>query len=167
MFVECLGGSLPSEGLAGSSVERESDGGEVLGRVLGQVSMVLSRVRGWLRDRPEPWRPQRYSVTPTAVGADINYQCYYECDAGFTLDRSATEARPEQCCCGNAILVGKDAASSLSAALDGADAFRIDVQEVLMPWGETQQAALASQAPLRTQRRLLAAWARRCLLGCD
>ena len=38
MFVECLGGSLPSESLAGSSVECESDGSEVLGRVPRQVS---------------------------------------------------------------------------------------------------------------------------------
>ena len=118
-------------------------------RVAAATRVGSVRFQGSIRRRTER-SPPRLSVTtrPTSprsasASADINYQCYYECDAGFTLDRSATEARPEQCCCGNAILVGKDAASSLSAALDGADAFRIDVQEVLMPWGETQQAALA------------------------
>ena len=75
-------------------------------RVAAATRVGSVRFQGSIRRRTER-SPPRLSVTtrPTSprsasASADINYQCYYECDAGFTLDRSATEARPEQCAVG-------------------------------------------------------------------
>ncbi|MDA1061633.1 MAG: hypothetical protein O2895_01785 [Chloroflexi bacterium] len=104
---------------------------------------MLDTIRGWLGRSSEPWRPRSYRVTATAAGADVNYDCYCGCDAGFALDRSEAEAQPEHCCCGNAILGGSAAAARVAAALDDPAAFRIDVQELRMPWGEAHVVALA------------------------
>ena len=104
---------------------------------------MLSRILRRFRHEPKPWRPRNYRVTETHSGADINYDCYCGCDAGFALDSSTAVATPERCCCGNAILVGEDAAARLAGFLDDADAFRVDVQDVQLPWGESASVALA------------------------
>ena len=105
---------------------------------------MLSRILRRFGHERGPWRPRNYRVTETRSGADVNYDCYCGCDAGFALDRSAgAGAAPEHCCCGNAIIVGEDAEARLAGFLDEADAFRIDVQDVQMPWGESARVALA------------------------
>jgi hypothetical protein len=90
-----------------------------------------------------PWRPSGYRVVETAVGATVNYDCYCGCDAGFALDRSAADAAPEGCCCGNQMLVGDDAARRIDAHLDQRFTYRVDVRTERMPWGEDAEVALA------------------------
>ncbi len=89
------------------------------------------------------WRPSAYRVEKTDVGANVNYDCYCSCDAGFALDRSKADAAPESCCCGNQILVGVDAGQRIASKLDAAERYRIDVQQVTMPWGQPLDVALA------------------------
>ncbi|MBM3139968.1 MAG: heavy-metal-associated domain-containing protein [Chloroflexi bacterium] len=88
------------------------------------------------------WRPA-YRVTRTPAGADVNYACYCGCEAGFALDRAQPNPAPEGCCCGNRILVGRDAAERLAATLDAPATYRVDVQPVTMPWGQPMEVALA------------------------
>lgn len=88
------------------------------------------------------WFPE-FRVTRTARGADVNYDCYCGCDAGFALDRSVADAAPESCCCGNRILVGRDAEPRLAAALDPGTPYRVEVQRLAMPWGQPLDVALA------------------------
>lgn len=87
------------------------------------------------------WRPS-YRVTATNKGADVNYACPCSCEAGFALDRSGAEQSSEHCCCGRTILVGRNAATNLKAAL-GSDGYQYDVQTVTMPWGQPMEVALA------------------------
>ena len=91
----------------------------------------------------QPWLPGGYTVTPTDAGADVNYQCYCGCDAGFAFKREVADASPEQCCCGNSILVGSDAGARLGRTLEASAAFRLDVRQVQMPWDENVEVALA------------------------
>ena len=105
---------------------------------------MLNRLRDIFRSTPaEPWLPSDYRVAATEAGANINYDCYCSCDAGFAFDRSAADPAAESCCCGNRMLVGADASTRLGAALPDAPAFRMDVQQVAMPWGEAVEVALA------------------------
>lgn len=89
------------------------------------------------------WRPSAYRVEKTDAGANINYDCYCSCDAGFALDRSKADAAPESCCCGNQILVGAGAGARIASKLDAPERYRIDVQQVTMPWGQPVDVALA------------------------
>jgi copper chaperone CopZ len=89
------------------------------------------------------WRPASYRVEKTAVGANVNYDCYCGCDAGFALDRSQADQATESCCCGNHMLVGAGAAERILAKLDDAAQYRVDVQQATMPWGQPVDVALA------------------------
>jgi len=89
------------------------------------------------------WTPTAYRVERTDVGANVNYDCYCGCDAGFALDRSQADQQTESCCCGNHILVGIDAGSRITAKLDDASAYRVDVQTTTMPWGQPIEVAVA------------------------
>jgi len=89
------------------------------------------------------WRPASYRVEKTDVGANINYDCYCSCDAGFALDRSNADPAPESCCCGNQILVGVGAGKRIASKLDAPDRYRIDIQQLTMPWGQPLDVALA------------------------
>lgn len=123
------------------------------GAVLDAVAAALAEEGYPLGDAPEDtgasngaadadWRPE-YRVTATEAGADVNYACPCSCEAGFALDRSRAEQDAEGCCCGRQIIVGAGAEARLRSALDGGGAYRIDVQELTMPWGQPLQAALA------------------------
>lgn len=127
------------------------------GAVLDAVSSALAEAGYPIGDAPEEtassgdaadgaadadWRPE-YRITATEAGADVNYTCPCSCEAGFALDRSRTEQDAEGCCCGRQIIVGAGAEARLRSALDGGTAYRIDVQELTMPWGQPLQAALA------------------------
>jgi len=89
------------------------------------------------------WKPASYRIERTDVGANINYDCYCGCDAGFALDRSQADQPTESCCCGNHILVGAGAAQRLASKLEDPARYRVDVQTVTMPWGQPVEAALA------------------------
>lgn len=89
------------------------------------------------------WRPVAYRIEKTAVGANVNYDCYCGCDAGFALDRSAADPAPESCCCGNQILVGVAAGDRIRGTLDGTSAYRVDLQTLTMPWGQPMEVAIA------------------------
>ena len=91
------------------------------------------------------WQPA-FRVTRTDAGADVNYDCYCGCDAGFALDRAAADQPPEGCCCGNRILVGPDAGARLAGALDDSSGYRMDVTPLTMPWGQPLEVALAIPA---------------------
>jgi hypothetical protein len=113
----------------------------------GEV-IVIERLRRLLRigngsATAEPWSPSAYRVVETEAGANVNYDCYCGCDAGFALDRSASDPAPEGCCCGNQILVGDDAAARIGTHLDSRFSYRLDVRELRMPWGEDAEVALA------------------------
>jgi hypothetical protein len=113
----------------------------------GEVT-VIERMRSLLRlgtgNRvAEPWSPANYRVVETEAGANVNYDCYCGCDAGFALDRSASDPTPEGCCCGNQILVGGDAAARIGEHLDSRFTYRVDVRELRMPWGDETEVALA------------------------
>jgi copper chaperone CopZ len=88
------------------------------------------------------WTPA-YRVTRTDRGADVNYRCYCGCEAGFALDRALADPAPEGCCCGNRILVGRDARTRLAATLDPATTYDLNVQTIAMPWGQPLDVALA------------------------
>lgn len=108
---------------------------------------MIDRVRRLFGDGGKadaaPWRPSDYRVVETDVGANVNYDCYCGCDAGFALDRSAEDPAPEGCCCGNQILVGEAAGERLGAHLDPRFTYRLDVRSERMPWGENAEVALA------------------------
>ncbi len=89
------------------------------------------------------WRPASYRVERTDVGANVNYDCYCGCDAGFALDRAQADPSPESCCCGNHILVGAGAGNRIAARLEEPASYRVDVQTVTMPWGQPLEVALA------------------------
>lgn len=89
------------------------------------------------------WSPAGYRVEKTGLGANVNYDCYCGCDAGFALDRSQSDQATESCCCGNHILVAPDAAERIASKLDAPERYRVDVREVAMPWGQPMQVALA------------------------
>lgn len=88
------------------------------------------------------WQPA-YRVTRTPAGADVNYDCYCGCDAGFALDRAQADPAAESCCCGNHMLVGRGAGERLRARLDAAASYRVEVTPVAMPWGQPLEVALA------------------------
>jgi copper chaperone CopZ len=89
------------------------------------------------------WRPGDYRVVRTDAGANVNYDCYCGCDAGFALDRSQADPATESCCCGNHILVGAAAGERIASKLDGGKRYRIDLQTIAMPWGRQLEVALA------------------------
>ena len=89
------------------------------------------------------WAPAAYRIEKTDVGANVNYDCYCGCDAGFALNRSQADQPTESCCCGNHILVGPDAGQHITAKLDEPGAYRVDVQTVAMPWGQPLEVAVA------------------------
>jgi len=95
---------------------------------------------------PEPenagWTPN-YRVTRTDLGADVNYDCPCSCESGASFDRSATEQELSGCCCGRQLVVGMNAEIRLKSLIDTSNAYRIDTQEITMPWGQMMQAALA------------------------
>ena len=90
-------------------------------------------------------------MTRTSAGADVNYDCYCGCEAGFAIDRSQADATPESCCCGNHMLAGRDAAARLAAQLATPAAYRIEVAPITMPWGQPFEVALAIPAGERTE----------------
>jgi copper chaperone CopZ len=85
-----------------------------------------------------------YRVSRTEAGADLNYECPCGCTAGFALDRSKADQAPESCCCGRTMLVGGRAAERLKGSIAATAFFPIDVQTVMMPWGQPMEAALAT-----------------------
>jgi len=121
-----------------------------LGRALSEADYPLGPVEAHdeASGGPHPaltpdWRPAAFRVEQTDVGANVNYDCYCGCDAGFALDRSAADPAPESCCCGSQILVGSAAGERIGAKLEDASAYRVDLQTVTMPWGQPMQVALA------------------------
>lgn len=105
----------------------------MLGRLFRQIA----------RGRSREWRPSGFRLVATDLGANVNYDCYCGCDAGFALDRSVPEQAAGSCCCGNLILVGEHARERLHGALDDASAYRLSAQELVMPWAELAEVALA------------------------
>lgn len=105
---------------------------------------MLSRLFGKIRSaRSREWRPSGFRLIATDLGANVNYDCYCGCDAGFALDRSVAEQAPASCCCGNLMLVGENARERLREALDDGAAYRLSAQELVMPWAEPAEVALA------------------------
>lgn len=88
------------------------------------------------------WQPA-YRVSRTAAGADVNYDCYCGCDAGFALERAQADPVAESCCCGNHMLVARDAGDRLRSRLADATAYRVELTPVTMPWGQPLEVALA------------------------
>ena len=125
-------------------------GGEALGALataladagypLGEITTSTASTHGALT--PD-WAPADYRVEKSDVGANVNYDCYCGCDAGFALDRTQADQAVESCCCGNQILVAPDASRQIGSKVDDASAYRIDVQTVTMPWGQPMEVALA------------------------
>ena len=103
----------------------------------------LLHLGGRSPEAEKPWSPVGYRVVETEVGANVNYDCYCGCDAGFAYDRTAEGAAPEGCCCGNLILVGNGAGERVNAHLDARFTYRLDVRQEQMPWGEGAEVALA------------------------
>jgi copper chaperone CopZ len=93
-------------------------------------------------DTATTWVPT-YTVTATDKGADINYACPCGCTAGFALDRAVADQHAEGCCRGKQLLVAPaNAEDRLRAGLNGGE-YRLDVQQITMPWGQPMQAAIA------------------------
>jgi copper chaperone CopZ len=90
------------------------------------------------------FKPSYLKVEKTEAGADITYSC--PCGSTtevFHLDRSEAD-QPPHSCCGHHTLVGPNAAERLRARLgDRTDAYDIDVQHMLMPWGQPVEAVQA------------------------
>ena len=90
------------------------------------------------------FKPSYLKVEKTEAGADITYSC--PCGSTtevFHLDRSQAD-QPPHSCCGHHTLVGPNAAERLRARLgDGAGGYDIDVQHMLMPWGQPVEAVQA------------------------
>ena len=59
--------------------------------------------------------------------------------------RPSAQADPalESCCCGNQILVGAGAGARITSKLDAPERYRVEVQQVTMPWGQPLEVALA------------------------
>src|SRR5688572_18630394 len=79
--------------------------------------------------------------------AHVNYQCPCGCVAGLTYDRDEGSEHLGMCCCGRLLWVGPHAASVVKSHFKKDQAYEVDQGSVVMPWGETQPAALA--VPLR------------------
>ena len=87
------------------------------------------------------FKPSYLKVERTEAGADITYSC--PCGSTtevFHLDRSQAEQEPHSCC-GHHTLIGPNAAARLRARVG--DGYDIDVQHMLMPWGQPVEAAQA------------------------
>lgn len=110
------------------------------GYPLGDVSAESHETHG---TKTPDWAPAGFRIERTDVGANVNYDCYCGCDAGFALDRSQPDQPTESCCCGNHILVGPDAGDRITSKLDDPAAYRLDVQTATMPWGQPLQVAVA------------------------
>ncbi|MEI6135967.1 MAG: heavy-metal-associated domain-containing protein [Chloroflexota bacterium] len=91
---------------------------------------------------PTPgFKPRYLKVERTEAGADITYSC--PCGSTtevFHLDRAQADQAPHSCC-GHHTLVGANAADRLRTRLG--DGYDIDVQHMLMPWGQPVEAAQA------------------------
>ena len=110
------------------------------GYPLGDVSPSTGAPRPGLT---EGWAPVGYRIEKTGVGANVNYDCYCGCDAGFALDRSQADQSTESCCCGNHMLVGSGAGDRIMSKLEDPASYRVDLQTVTMPWGQPLDVALA------------------------
>ncbi len=110
------------------------------GYPLGDVATEPQTAHGV---KTSDWAPAEYRIERTDAGANLNYDCYCGCDAGFALDRSQADQPAESCCCGNQILVGVDAGKRIAGKLDDPSAYRVDVQTATMPWGQPLQVAVA------------------------
>lgn len=134
-----LGVALAAEGYPlGEAPPTPGEGKERLGMVdLSSMQEAGATAAGG------PAAATEYVVTRTDAGADVNYSCPCGCTAGFAFDRSQTAQAAEGCCCGRQIVVGSDAEARVRAALDNADGYALDVQQVAMPWGQPLDVALA------------------------
>jgi copper chaperone CopZ len=131
------------------------DGGATLDR-LASVLAEEGYPLGEAGDAPVASNPEgvdaggathpEYRLTATEAGADINYDCPCGCIAGFAYNRALAEQRPESCCCGRTILVGRRASERLATYLQAAGNYEFDLQIVTMPWGQPLDAALATPA---------------------
>ncbi|MSQ29692.1 MAG: copper chaperone [Dehalococcoidia bacterium] len=89
---------------------------------------------------PQPAFVPTYRPQATTAGADVVYSC--PCGSTtevFHYDRSRAEQLPHACC-NHQVLVAPGAAARLRG-LDGYDV--IDVQTVMLPWGQPVEAAMA------------------------
>jgi len=124
----------------GAALDELSNALADAGYPLGEVGATSGHASGTLT--PD-WRPAAYRIEKSEVGANVNYDCYCGCDAGFALDRSQVDQATESCCCGNHIFVGPGAASRITSKLEDPGSYRIDAQTVTMPWGQPMDVALA------------------------
>ncbi len=125
---------------SGTALDRLGAALAAAGYPLGDVPADTSAAHG---EPAADWTPGEYRVVRSDVGANVNYDCYCGCDAGFALDRSQADQATESCCCGNHIFVGPDAGRRIAGKLDPAATYRIDVREITMPWGQPMEVALA------------------------
>ena len=126
----------------GAALDRLGEALAEAGYPLGEPALAAPT-----RERPDPatWEPS-FRVTRTGAGADVNYDCYCGCDAGFALDRAQADQSPESCCCGNRIVVGHDALHRLTRHLEDPTGYRLVTQQITMPWGQPVDVALAVPA---------------------
>ena len=80
---------------SGSVLDRLAVALAEAGYPLGPVDVPATQPHG---DAPHPnltpdWRPMAYRVERSEVGANVNYDCYCGCDAGFALDRRGVAFR--------------------------------------------------------------------------
>jgi copper chaperone CopZ len=131
--------SFVVEVTAGAVLDAIATATEAEGYPLGELSSGDHAVASAVDDT---WKPE-YRMSATDKGADINYACPCGCEAGFALDRSNAAQQAEGCCCGRELLVAPaDAEARLRADVEG-EGYRVDVQDVTMPWGQPMQAAIA------------------------
>ena len=128
------------EVVSGAALDRLGAALAAEGYPLGDVAAEPHEAHG---ATSSDWAAAEYRVEKTDVGANVNYDCYCGCDAGFALDRSQADQATESCCCGNHILVGPNAGERIAEKLDAAESYRLDVQQVTMPWGQPMEVALA------------------------
>ncbi|MFA7249719.1 MAG: heavy-metal-associated domain-containing protein [Dehalococcoidia bacterium] len=132
---------------SGAALDRISsalaEAGYPLGPVDGPAPDEVHAASGLHPNLTTDWKPAAYRVERTEAGANVNYDCYCGCDAGFALDRSRADPPPESCCCGNVILVGRGAGAALPPKLETPGRFRLDVRSITMPWGQPMEVALA------------------------
>ena len=69
---------------------------------------------------------------------EVGYVCACGCKPRLTYESGSANVE-DRCCCGNRLVVGRDAES----ALELKEGFRHEVQEFESPWGEQLEAAWA------------------------
>jgi YHS domain-containing protein len=78
--------------------------------------------------------------------AHVNYSCPCGCKAGLTYDREQGAEHLGRCCCGRLLWLGTGPQATVQLHFRESETYKVEIDEVSLPWGESSTAALAVPA---------------------